>query len=66
MKSVQIQKQTIKLYIWDTAGSEKYRSIVSTYFKGCNGVMMIFDLSRFALSNLDKKPTQASLTSGFQ
>jgi Ras-related protein Rab-1A len=33
------------LYIWDTAGQEKYRSIVSTYFKGCHGVLMVFDLS---------------------
>ena len=45
IKEVKIQGETVKLYIWDTAGQEKYRSIVSTYFKGCDGVMLVFDLS---------------------
>jgi GTPase SAR1 family protein len=43
MKNVNIKGQLVKLYIWDTAGQEKYRSIVSTYFKGCHGILLIFD-----------------------
>lgn len=46
MKGITIDNKPVKLYIWDTAGSEKYRSIVSTYFKGCQGVVIVFDLSR--------------------
>ena len=46
IKNILIGKDPVKLYIWDTAGSEKYRSIVSTYFKGCDGVILVFDLSR--------------------
>lgn len=34
------------MFIWDTAGQEKYRAIVSTYFNGCQGVMMMFDLTK--------------------
>lgn len=45
IKETKIQEQPVKFYIWDTAGQEKYRSIVSTYFKGCDGVMLVFDLS---------------------
>lgn len=45
IKEVLIQTQPVKLYIWDTAGQEKYRSIVSTYFKGCDGIILVFDLS---------------------
>jgi small GTP-binding protein len=45
IKNVQIGEKGVKLYIWDTAGTEKYRSIVSTYFKGCHGVLMVFDVS---------------------
>ena len=45
MKNIQLNERPAKLYIWDTAGQEKYRSIVSTYFKGCHGVLMMFDLS---------------------
>ena len=47
IKEVNIEGKTVKLYIWDTAGQEKYRAIVSTYFKGCDGVMRVFDLSSF-------------------
>jgi len=46
IKNIQLKDKPVKLYIWDTAGQEKYRSIVSTYFKGCHGVLMVFDLSR--------------------
>lgn len=46
MKHITVDNKPIKLYVWDTAGSEKYRSIVSTYFKGCQGVVIVFDLSR--------------------
>ena len=45
MKNITLKEKPAKLYIWDTAGQEKYRSIVSTYFKGCHGVLMMFDLS---------------------
>lgn len=31
------------LCIWDTAGQEKFRSIVATYFKSCDGVVLVFD-----------------------
>lgn len=46
MKCTTVNDKPVKLYVWDTAGSEKYRSIVSTYFKGCQGVAIVFDLSR--------------------
>lgn len=48
IKETKIQENAVKLYIWDTAGQEKYRSIVSTYFKGCDGVMLVFDLTNHA------------------
>jgi GTPase SAR1 family protein len=45
----------IKFYIWDTAGQEKYRSLVSAYFKGylivkllgCQAVIIVFDLTDY-------------------
>ena len=47
IKEIAIEGKNVKLYIWDTAGQQKYRAIVSTYFKGCDGVMLVFDLSSF-------------------
>jgi small GTP-binding protein len=46
IKEVRIDGKAIKLFIWDTAGQEKYRAIVSTYFNGCQGVMVVFDLTK--------------------
>lgn len=46
IKEIKIDGVAIKLFIWDTAGQEKYRAIVSTYFNGCQGVMMLFDLTK--------------------
>jgi GTPase SAR1 family protein len=36
------------MQIWDTAGQEKYRPVVKSYFKGAKGAFLVFDL-------LDKK-----------
>ena len=32
--------------IWDTAGQEKYRSLLTLYYKNCDGIIMVFDLTR--------------------
>ena len=47
MKTLALEDQLAKLYIWDTAGQEKYRSIVGTYFKGCHGAFIVFDLTKY-------------------
>ena len=31
--------ETVKLSIWDTAGSEKYRSIANSYFNNAQGIV---------------------------
>lgn len=33
------------VYIWDTAGQEKYRSIVRAYYKNADAVLMVFDVT---------------------
>ena len=43
-KNIQVQEREVKLCIWDTAGQEKFRSIVATYFKSCDGVVLVLDL----------------------
>ena len=34
----------IKLQMWDTAGQEKFKTITSAYYKGAQGVILVFDL----------------------
>lgn len=52
IKNITLKGKPAKLYIWDTAGQEKYRSIVSTYFKGCHGTLLIFDVSKYYIGLL--------------
>ena len=32
--------------IWDTAGQEKYNSIATKYFKGADGVIIVYDITK--------------------
>jgi small GTP-binding protein len=42
-----------ELTIWDTCGSEKYRSITKQYYKDSHGVLLLFDLTdRGSFDNL--------------
>lgn len=31
--------------VWDTAGQEKYRTLPSQYFRGIQGVLLVYDLT---------------------
>ena len=42
-KTLNVQNRKIKLQIWDTAGSEAFRSIVSAYYRGADAVVLVFD-----------------------
>lgn len=38
----------VKLQMWDTAGQERYRTVTAAYYRGCDAVMMVFDMSNRA------------------
>ena len=35
----------IKLQFWDSAGQERYRSLIPSYVKNANGIFLIYDIS---------------------
>ena len=39
------ESETAKLSIWDTAGSERYRSIANSYLKNAQAILLCFDIS---------------------
>ena len=45
MKTINIGEKSIKLQLWDTAGTEKFRSITTGYYRGADAAFVVFDLS---------------------
>ena len=43
---VRVNNETVNLEIWDTAGSERYHSVIPNFFRNAGVVVIIFDLSR--------------------
>ena len=44
-KYMRIGESSVKVLIWDTAGQEKFRNIAKQYYKGANGVLLIYDVT---------------------
>jgi len=43
------------MQIWDTAGSEAFRSIVSAYYRGANAVVLVYSIDdKFSFEELTK------------
>ena len=38
-----MKEQNVKLQIWDTAGSEKYRTVTKNFFNKADGIMIVYD-----------------------
>lgn len=44
----------MRLQIWDTAGQERYRTITKAYYKGADGILVVFDLTdKESFNNVD-------------
>ena len=64
-RTLQINKSTIKLQIWDTAGQERYRTITNAYYKGADGIIIVFDLtSKESFQNVDSWMKEVEKHSG--
>ena len=45
IKIIEGNGSRIKLTIWDTAGQERFRSLTSSYYRGAQGVILVYDVT---------------------
>uniref|UniRef100_A0A6P4FMW0 Ras-related protein Rab-1A-like n=1 Tax=Drosophila rhopaloa TaxID=1041015 RepID=A0A6P4FMW0_DRORH len=43
VRTVEVAGQVVKLQIWDTAGEERFRSVLPAYYRGAHGVLLVYD-----------------------
>lgn len=46
VKYVTLGGKRLKLAIWDTAGQERFRTLTSSYYRGAQGIIMAYDVTR--------------------
>jgi len=53
IRTIELDNKVHKLQIWDTAGQERFRTITSSYYRGCAGVFICYDItSRQSFDNV--------------
>lgn len=45
-KIIDLDGKHLNLTIWDTAGQEKFRSLTSSYYRGTQGIILVYDVSK--------------------
>ena len=45
IRKLELDGKTIKLQIWDTAGQERFRTITKSYYRGSNGIVVVYDIT---------------------
>jgi len=45
VKTVKVNGDKVKLAIWDTAGQERFRTLTPSYYRGGQGVILVYDVT---------------------
>ncbi|CAH2282212.1 ras-related Rab-18 [Pelobates cultripes] len=46
VKTIAVDGNRAKLAIWDTAGQERFRTLTPSYYRGAQGVILVYDVTR--------------------
>ncbi|KAF7632413.1 hypothetical protein Mgra_00008193 [Meloidogyne graminicola] len=54
IRTMNIDDKLVKLAIWDTAGQERFRTLTPSYYRGGQGIILVYDVSsRASFESLD-------------
>ncbi|XP_009094884.3 ras-related protein Rab-18-B-like [Serinus canaria] len=48
VKKMVLEGRAVQLAIWDTAGQERFRTVTPSYYRGAQGVVLVYDVTRRA------------------
>uniref|UniRef100_A0A4W3H3Y1 Uncharacterized protein n=1 Tax=Callorhinchus milii TaxID=7868 RepID=A0A4W3H3Y1_CALMI len=52
VKTVRVNDNaTVRLQVWDTAGQERFHTLTTHYFRGSNGLMLVYDITNLNTFN---------------
>ena len=43
-KALKVDDRIISLQLWDTAGQERFQSVTKAYYRGAQGVILMYDI----------------------
>ncbi|XP_027351871.1 ras-related protein RABC2a-like [Abrus precatorius] len=46
IKMLTVGGKRVKLTIWDTAGQERFRTLTSSYYRGTQGIILVYDVTK--------------------
>eukprot|EP00392_Amoebophrya_sp_AT5.2_P002033 g2038.t1 len=52
-RAVSLEGKNIKLQCWDTAGQDRFRSIVRSYYRGSAAALLVYDITKEAREHAD-------------
>ncbi|CAL1536585.1 unnamed protein product [Lymnaea stagnalis] len=45
IKSIEVSGVTAKMHLWDTAGQDRFRNITSSFYRGADCVLLVYDVT---------------------
>lgn len=45
-KALEVDDKIVSLQLWDTAGQERFQSVTKAYYRGAQGVILMYDISQ--------------------
>lgn len=45
-KALKVDDKVVSLQLWDTAGQERFQSVTKAYYRGAQGVILMYDITQ--------------------